>query len=95
MPRAAMLMVFCYDVTDDRRRRRVAAVLEDSALRVQQSVFEARMSEAGARRLAERIGPELGIGDSLRIYAVDSDGLRRSMVFGGAPIQSERDYHLL
>lgn len=45
MPRAKMLMVFTYDVSKNRNRRRVASTLEDHALPVQYSVFEAVMTE--------------------------------------------------
>lgn len=35
MPRGEMLTVFTYDVSSDRRRRRIAHILEHDATRVQ------------------------------------------------------------
>ena len=60
MPRVEMLMVFSYDVSDDRRRRRVAAILEDEMVRVQKSVFEARLNPVRTERLVKAIERELG-----------------------------------
>lgn len=91
--RGEMLMVFVYDISGNRARRRVAAVLEDRAARVQKSVFEARMSRAQADKLASRAAAHLDLGDSLRVYAVGEAGLSRSRVWGnGAPIEPKAGY---
>ena len=90
-----MLMVFACDITADSRRRRVAALIEDAATRVQHSVYEARMTHARAQALTARIRPELGPGDSLRVYAVTDDGLARSIAIGGAPLAEAQDFWLL
>ncbi len=95
MAETAMLTVFCYDVADDRDRRRVARVLEDRAVRVQDSVFEARLTERQAAALFEAVARELGAGDSLRAYAITAQGLRRSRATGGAPLPEDRDFFLL
>ena len=90
-----IIAVFSYDISDNRRRRRVAALLEDHAVRVQQSVFEARMTKPAADRLADRIGGELAAGDSLRLYAIGAHGLRQSRVIGGAPLPEAQDFWIL
>lgn len=91
MARGEMLTVFSYDVSSDRRRRRVARLLEDEATRVQQSVFEARMTRAKAAAISQRVAAELGDGDSLRVYSIGADGFRRSRVYGaGAPFEPEQ-----
>ena len=69
-----MLMVYCYDIVSDRVRARVAAVLEETAVRVQDSVFEARLGRANAEALFERVARLLDDGDSLRMYAVSRPG---------------------
>jgi CRISPR-associated protein Cas2 len=89
-----MLMVFCYDVADDRRRRRVAAVLEDRAVRVQESVFEARLTARQAEAVLAAAAAELTPADSLRMYAVTAHGLRRSRTLGGAPLPEDREFYL-
>lgn len=90
-----MTMVFSYDVSDAKRRRRVAKLLEDRMARVQQSVFEARMGKREAERLAAAAAAHLAAGDSLRVYAIGADGLKRSRSYGGTPIQADEDYWLL
>ncbi|MFP5516981.1 MAG: CRISPR-associated endonuclease Cas2 [Alphaproteobacteria bacterium] len=95
MARDEMLTVFCYDVADDRARRRIAAVLEERAARVQRSVFEARLDARATRRLAERAARHLSAGDSLRVYAVGAAGRRRSLAFGPPPLAEDQDFWLL
>lgn len=95
MARAEMLVVVAYDISDDRRRRRVAAILEAAMVRVQESVFESRLGAAASERLAARAAAELGPGDSLRVYAIGKDALRRCRAYGGAPITADDDFWLL
>lgn len=62
--------VAVYDIPDDRRRDRVAQVLDDFGSRVQKSVFEIMVTEAELEILRERIQrvihPEE---DAVRLYA--------------------------
>lgn len=95
MARTEMLTVFAYDIADDRRRRRVAGILEDGLVRVQESVFEGRLTGAATRRLIGRLEAAMRAGDSLRVYAVAADGLPRCHQSGGAPIMTDEDYWLL
>lgn len=94
MARAEMLAVFCYDIESDRARRRVADRLQRRAVRVQRSVFEARLTAAAAVRLARSVARELGDGDSLRLYVVAGDGRRHCLAFGGMPIAEAQDFYL-
>jgi len=95
MPRGEMLTVFSYDVSEDKRRRKIARILEDVATRVQYSVFETRMTRQRAEAVAQRLASLLGEGDSLRLYVIGHDGERRSRVFGdGAPFESGEGYWL-
>ena len=95
MARTEMLMVFSYDIADDRRRRRVARILEETMVRVQESVFECRLSAAATDRMLKRLEPELGPDDNLRVYAVGADSLPRCRQIGGAPFAEDIDFWLL
>ncbi len=95
MPRADRLMLFCYDIANDKTRRKVAARLEDVAVRVQESVFEARMPAATALRLGEQLAERLASDDSLRIYAVGADGLRVSRAWGPVPMASAEEFWVI
>ena len=90
-----MLMVFSYDIACDRRRRRISRILEDVMVRVQESVFESRLSASMTEALVRRIEPEMAPGDSLRGYAVGADSLARCCQVGGAPIAGNVEFWLL
>jgi len=90
-----MLMVLCYDIADARTRARVAATLEDCAVRVQESVFEARLTGRAADRLFDRLASLMAPGDSLRMYAVSAAGLGRSRAAGGVPIPDDAPYWII
>lgn len=91
----AMLFLFAYDVSDDRRRTRIAAVLERHGTRVLESVFEVRTRAADAERLLAALDARRGPGDRVRMYAVPEDGRVRSRQLGGAPIAEAREFWLL
>ncbi len=95
MPDTVMLTVFCYDVASHRARRRVAAVLEEAAVRVQRSVFEAPLTAAAAAATARRAARFQEPGDSLRVYAVGSHGRDRCMAFGPLPLPEAQGFYLL
>lgn len=96
MARDQHLRVLCYDVTCDRRRRRIARLLEEEASRVQYSVFETRLSPKALSRLVERVEEHLDKGDSLRVYTVGRSGERHCEVRGsGVPIDNEAGFWLL
>ena len=61
----------CYDVSDDQRRRRVERVLRGVGRRVQESVFECRLTTTLATTTRRRIGPLIDPAtDSVRWYRV-------------------------
>ena len=96
MGRSTRLRVLTYDVSSNSRRRKIARILEDSASRVQYSVFEGRLSDKAVERLVARIEPLLQKGDSLRTYTVGATGERKSNVRGsGVSIETEAGFWLL
>lgn len=95
MPRGEMVTVFSYDITSNSNRRKAARILEDSASRVQKSVFETRMTEARAAAVSQRVAALLEPGDSLRVYVIGNAGERRTRVYGDAiPIEPDGGYWL-
>ena len=89
------LFIFTYDVSRNRPRRKISTLLEAAAVRVQRSVFEARLPVGDARKLAHRAARELEPGDSLRVYSITEDGLKRSLAFGPQPLPEAQDFYLL
>ena len=91
-----MLRVLCYDISCDRRRNRVARLLEDHASRVQHSVFETRLTDTALARLVERAEKHLAKGDSLRVYTIGKSAERHCEVRGGGvPIEADATFWLL
>ena len=90
-----MLMVYCYDIVNARTRAHVAGALERQAVRVQDSVFEARLTEAAAERLFQLLARLADDGDTVRMYAISAAGLERSRAHGGAPIADDGSYWIV
>lgn len=65
MARPDHLFVICYDVSRDRDRIRLAALLERHGDRVQGSVFEGFMTRAAAEKLGQAAARFLGPDDSV------------------------------
>jgi CRISPR-associated protein Cas2 len=62
-----MFYVISYDVPDDRRRNKIARLLEGYGERVQKSVFEAHLDERGYADLRKRLA---------RLMKADQDNVR-------------------
>jgi CRISPR-associated protein Cas2 len=95
MPDLPQLRVIVYDIPSNRRRRKIAALLEERAARVQESVFEARLSQAQLTRLRRRLDAVLVPGDSLRIYTVPNAALTRCHIQGGPMLADGARYWLI
>lgn len=54
-----MIYLVCYDIADDRRRRRVARLLEGFGQRLHESAFLLRLRQAQLSRLKRRLPPLL------------------------------------
>lgn len=79
-----MRVVISYDVSDDRRRRKVAKIMEGHGYRVQYSVFECDLDADQMRALQQRLRPLISkrAGESVRFYPLCADCRRRVGVIG-------------
>jgi CRISPR-associated protein Cas2 len=89
------VFVFSYDIEKDSARNRVSAILEECLRRVQKSVFEGRMTQNQARRLAEQLRPWIAPKDNLRVYCLTAEGLAASVAIGVPPLPEETHFLLL
>jgi CRISPR-associated protein Cas2 len=82
-----ILYVVTYDISDDKRRKKIADLLEGYGARVQYSVFECVLSsqkyEELKKRLKKRIKKEE---DSVRFYPLSSHTLAQVEVWGDPPV---------
>ena len=83
-----MLRIIAYDVSSDRRRRAIAKTLEKRAVRVQESLFEARLTHTQADRLMATLQRLADNADSVRLYTVPDGQLVRCKAAGGPAIDT-------
>jgi CRISPR-associated protein Cas2 len=81
-----MFYLICYDIADDRRRNRVAHLLEGYGMRVQKSVFECVLNdhqfEMVQRQLQRYLKP---IEDQVRFYPMSAHTRRKVTIVGWQP----------
>lgn len=82
-----------YDISDNKRRRRLSKGLEGIGCRVQESVFETYMSLAEIMRIVEGLRHNIVPleGDSLRVYRVCASCSQFFIKIGGKKIDWESD----
>ena len=79
-----MIYVVCYDIEDDRERLRVARCLETYGERVQYSVFEVHLRDAGElSRLQQELRSVAGECPDIRFYRLTADALAGSCCLNG------------
>ena len=82
-----MRYVIAYDVSDDRRRARLAKRLESVADRVQGSVFEADLNDKALARLQEQVAKLIDAeADGVRFYRLCGDCAGEVKIIGQSKI---------
>lgn len=89
------IFIFCYDISCNRRRARIADILEKAGTRVQDSVFEVRLPQSRAAALLDRLGRLRESSDSVRMYCLTERGRQMSDTRGGAPVPEAQEFWLL
>lgn len=81
------LYVVTYDSPSDKRRKKLADLLEGYGQRVQYSVFECVLTREKFAELKIRLKKRCKAGeDSVRFYAISSHTLAQVEVWGGPPV---------
>lgn len=88
--------VVAYDIPDDRRRKRVANILEDYGERVQYSVFECELTKEQRATMERLIADEIDESeDGVRLYAICERCVKRISILGQGQLWSEEDVLIL
>jgi CRISPR-associated protein Cas2 len=92
-----MIVVVCYDITDDGRREDVAVLLSGYGPRVQLSVFECEVGSADELRelraaLRERIDP---LTDQVRLYPTTESTFSERYIIGARTVEERSDYWIV
>jgi len=86
------VVVVSYDVVEDRRRARVAKLMEGYGRRVQKSVFECFLDEGQFVRLQVRLDELIDLDcDSVRFYRLCKRCRRVTEVLGTGPVIEDED----
>lgn len=82
-----LFYVVAYDIPDDKRRKKVADLLEGYGKRVQYSVFECLLTQAKYDELRKRLKKRVKLAeDSVRFYPLSRPALSQVEIWGGQPI---------
>ncbi len=88
--------VICFDVSDEKRLRKVAIQMENFGMRVQYSVFECYLDatelETLKQRLLEIIDQD---NDHVRYYGLCNKDVPKIVLDGLGMLTRDADYHLL
>ena len=93
-----MLYVISYDISIDRRRARVAKLLEGFGQRVQRSVFECDLTERQYAVLERKLRRLLkqAEGDSLRTYRLCASCVKQVQIEGaGPPVEQSAEVYIV
>lgn len=85
-----MFILVSYDIPDNKRRTKIAKILEDYGDRVQYSVFECNLSAKHLRRLTAELEEVMNDKeDSIRMYRLCSDCVKKIKAKGQAQPPAE------
>jgi CRISPR-associated protein Cas2 len=92
-----MIVIVCYDITDDGRREDVAALLSGYGPRVQLSVFECEIASADEVQalraaLRERIDP---LTDQVRLYPTTQTTFSQRYIIGARTVEERSDFWIV
>lgn len=83
-----MLVVVSYDIGDERRRNRVARLLEGFGARVLESVYECDLTSAQWAKLERRLRREVDLpADQVRAYLLCERCVEQTRVLAGPPVE--------
>ncbi|PWH18352.1 MAG: CRISPR-associated endonuclease Cas2 [Ardenticatenia bacterium] len=85
-----MFILVSYDIPDDRRRVRLAKVLQDYGERVQYSVFECDLTQKQLQQMVREVRQVISDEqDSVRVYLLCRECVGRIQAFGRAKLPDE------
>ncbi|AFZ55556.1 CRISPR-associated endonuclease Cas2 [Cyanobacterium aponinum] len=78
-----LFYLICYDIPDDKRRKKIADILEGYGSRVQYSVFESVLNAKQYKELRKRLKKVFKENeDNLRFYPISAHTLKQMEIWG-------------
>lgn len=83
-----------YDISDDSKRNKVSDLLKNYGQRVQYSVFECRLDDKTFDKLLITLKTFVDSNDSIRVYQICEDCLKKVIIIGRAKVLEEPKFFL-
>ena len=91
-----MFWVVCYDIPDDKRRRRVVKIMEGAGRRAQYSVFECELDANKLARLEHLLVKVIQDDeDDVRFYPLNEGDLKKVILLGRAQMQRTKGHYIV
>jgi CRISPR-associated protein Cas2 len=91
-----MFVIVSYDVSEDKRRNKIAKKLKDFGERVQKSVFECNLDEEKIKQLVKTVVPLLDEEeDTLRIYKVCKECKKKTEIYGNGDLTEDVEVYII
>lgn len=91
-----MFWIVSYDIPNDKRRGKVAKILEGYGRRAQYSVFECEISDEQREKLEQALKREIDAEeDDIRFYPMNRADLKRVRLLGRAELYRARGWYLI
>jgi CRISPR-associated protein Cas2 len=91
-----MEYIICYDLTDDRRRDRLANALLDYGQRIQESVFLAHLDEELYARMLDRVARLIDeVEDCVHVFTLCGNCEGKTRVFGRGEMPADRPFVII
>ena len=91
-----MFTIISYDIVDDKRRTKVAKLLEGYGTRVQYSVFECDLSQQEIRTIGRELHGLIDLNtDSVRCYRLNEATVQRITIYGIGRVTTQPTHYLV
>lgn len=91
-----MFIAVCYDISDDKKRAKVAHKLKDYGIRVQKSVFECILNEEKLKEMIEIITKDIDEEeDTLRIYQICETCKKKIKIYGFGKLTEDEEVYIV
>lgn len=87
-----MFLAVCYDIADDRRRRKASKVLEAFGKRVQRSVFECEIEQRQFVTMRQKLSQIVAEGDRVRYYRLCGSCRDNIEFYGGNDPEKKKKF---
>lgn len=91
-----MFTIISYDVVEDKRRTKVAKLLEGYGKRVQYSVFECDLSQQELLAVGRELRGLIDLNtDSVRCYRLDEAAVQRIAIYGIGKVTTQPTHYVV